>query len=124
MKITSARTFIETAAFTRIIKRGQISDEMLNDLQADIVKGMGNTIPNSGGFKKIRFSAETTGKSGGWRAIFADYPKYNITVLVLAYPKNAQADLTAEQVKELRKLKLATNKELERRYGKKKKTKR
>ena len=122
-KSSRTRVFVETAAFTRLVKHEQISDDMLNELQNDIINGIGDTIRNTLGLKKIRFATKSGGKSGGWRAIYADYPQYNITVLIFAFPKNVQENLTAEQTKELRKIKAITDKEMEKRYGKEKRKK-
>ena len=120
-KSGQSRVFVETAAFTRLVKHERISDGMLHELQNDIINGTGDTIRNTLGLKKIRFATKSGGKSGGWRAIYADYPQYNSTVLIFAFPKNVQENLTADQTKELRKLKAVTDKEMEERYGKKNK---
>jgi len=118
------RLFIETAAFTRLVKSGRISDVMLHNLQNEIITGKGDPIRNTGGLKKIRFAGVTGGKSGVWRAIYADYPQFNITILIFAFPKNVQENLTADQVKELKKIKSVTDQEMVKRYGKKESTKR
>lgn len=47
---------------------------------------------------------ENRGKSGGGRVIYVDVVIRERIYLLLAYPKNVQTDLTAEQKKMMRKL--------------------
>ena len=114
------RLFIETAAFSKIVKDGKITDKMLHNLQNDIIANKGTIIRNTGGLGKIRLATEKGGKSGGWRAIFADYPNLAITVLITAFPKNIQENITAKQAKQLKKLKEQIDKDMELRYVKEK----
>ena len=114
------REFCESLVFTKLVKNGYLTDSQVSDLQKDIMAGQGNTIPQTGGYKKIRLAEVGRGKRGGWRVIFADYPEYCITVIVYAYPKDEQDDLTPDQKKQLRKTKAVLDAEVKRRYGKEK----
>jgi len=55
-------------------------------------------VPGTGGLRKLRFgSAEVSGKSGGNRICYAYFPEFYIVLMMLAYPKNRQINLTNEQ---------------------------
>lgn len=111
------RTFIELPAFTRLVCGKEISDAQVASLQESILNGGGKTISGTGGVRKIRCEYEHKGKSGGWRVLFADYDKEEVTVLVWAYPKNQQANLTESQKKVIRGLKAQLDREIKVRYG-------
>ena len=78
------RTFIELPAFTRLIRSGVISDTMLKAIQTEIMRAGGDVIPGTGGLIKIRAAVGGRGKSGGMRAIYAEYPARSTVVLVVA----------------------------------------
>ncbi len=115
------REFRESEAFTRLIKAGEISDHQLHQLQQDIIAEKGKLIPRTGGYQKIRLEGEGRGKRGGWRVVYADYPQYGFTALVLAYPKNVKDNLTAAEEKQLRIAKAILDQDVENNYGKDKK---
>lgn len=82
------------------------------------MNGLGKTIAGTGGLRKIRCGGEGQGKRGGWRVVFADYPNYGVVILIVAFRKNVQENLTAEQVRDLRQIKEIMDREIERKYGK------
>ncbi|MBM4018889.1 MAG: hypothetical protein FJ288_11255 [Planctomycetes bacterium] len=114
------RTFVELPAFSALIRSGRMADEQLRQLQADIIAGRGVLIPGTGGLRKIRCVAVHGGKRGGWRVVFADYPAFHVTLLVTAFAKNVQDNLSAAEVRDLRNLKALVDSEMEARYGPKK----
>jgi hypothetical protein len=65
------------------------------------------------GFFPAAFPSRT-----GWRVVFADYDQEEVAVLIWAFPKNRQANLTASQKKVVRELKMQLDKEIRLRYGK------
>ena len=111
------REFVELPPFSRLVESARISDDELRRLQKDILKGGGVTMAGTGGFKKIRFAKEGRGKSGGWRAIFADYPEYSVVVLVGAFEKSEKPDLTEADKRALRRRRAILDAEMERDYG-------
>jgi hypothetical protein len=64
----------------------------------------GKIISGSGGLRKLRWSAGGHGKRGGIRVIYYWFVSHEIILLVLAYPKSEQDDLTADQLRQLKKI--------------------
>ncbi len=116
------REFIESPGFTQLVRTGKISDTTLKQLQIDIINGYGEIIPETGGYQKIRCGGEGRGKRGGWRVVFADYPAYQVSVIVFAYPKNTKENLTRIEQQQLKKTKQSLDREVRDRYESKNKT--
>jgi hypothetical protein len=59
-----------------------------------------DVIQGSGGFAKVRVANPKAkrGKSGGYRIIYFDLPKLEITFLFLLYPKSVKENLSSTQV--------------------------
>jgi len=96
---------IETPIFTKRIQE-LISDEEYRLLQAHLVNrpDAGKIIPGSGGLRKLRWSAGGHGKRGGSRIIYYWFVADDIIMLLFAYPKSEQDDLTGEQLRQLKKV--------------------
>ncbi len=96
---------IETPIFTKLIS-GLMNDDEYKDLQEALVTRpeMGALIKNSGGLRKVRWSLEGRGKSGGVRVIYYWMSANDQLYMLLAYPKNEQENLTDAQVSALRKI--------------------
>ncbi len=94
---------IETPIFTKLITQIMSDDEYRALQEALIMRPeLGVVIKNSGGLRKLRWSLQGRGKSGGVRVIYywmnADEQLY----MLLAYPKNEQENLTDMQLNTLR----------------------
>lgn len=111
------REFIDWPQFEKLVKEGSITDSELKQIQNDIMERGGTTIRNTGGVKKMRSQARAGGKRGGWRIIFADYPKFGVVVLIVAYKKVSHEDLTPEEKKAIRVLKEELDKIINEMYG-------
>ena len=97
--------FIETTVFTRALVE-LLNDEAYHSLQLALFlrPELGSAIRGSGGLRKLRWSLPGQGKRGGARVIyFWDEPSETFYMLY-AYRKNAQEDLTAQQLKALSRL--------------------
>ena len=96
---------IETPIFTRRIQE-LISDEEYRLLQTHLVNrpDVGKVLSGSGGLRKLRWSAKGHGKSGGIRVIYYWFVSQEVLLLLYAYPKSEQSDLTSEQLRQLRKI--------------------
>ena len=94
--------FIETSFFTRCITE-VLSDDEYADLQAVLRENpqAGDLIPRGYGLRKIRWRSSGRGKRGGVRIIY--YCRTEETLIMLyAYHKAVQENLTSSQLKGLR----------------------
>ena len=105
MAYNTVVVFLETSAFSRKI-RELLPDEEYRLLQLALVRrpGLGGVIPGAGGIRKARWSAPGRGKRGGARIIYYWQVGSDRFYMLLAYPKSERDNLTAEQVKILRRL--------------------
>jgi len=96
---------VETPIFTRRIQ-AILSDEEYRYLQAQLVQrpNTGKIIPGSGGLRKLRWSASGRGKRGGARIIYYWFVSPAVMLMLFAFPKNEQDDLTPDQMKQLKKI--------------------
>ncbi|OGV28283.1 MAG: hypothetical protein A3F18_03045 [Legionellales bacterium RIFCSPHIGHO2_12_FULL_37_14] len=97
--------FIETPIFTADLKK-LLTDEEYAEFQhylADNPK-IGDVIQNTGGLRKIRWTANGKGKRSGVRVIYYYVTADSQIRLLLIYRKGIQDDLTEVQKKILRKL--------------------
>ena len=95
--------FVETPIFTRRIQE-YMDDEEYAEMQVYLSQrpGAGKVIRGTGGMRKLRWAGSGRGKRGGLRVIYYWWVARDRISLLLAYPKNEQDDLTAEQVKLLK----------------------
>ena len=96
--------FIETPTFTKRVLQ-LLDDEEYSVLQAHLANhpGAGKLIPGSGGLRKIRWAGGGHGERGGLRLIYYWWVAKDRISMLLVYPKSEQDDLSADQVKQLRK---------------------
>lgn len=97
--------FIETSIFTRQIVE-LLDDDEYQELQADLMDdpAIGDLIQGGGGIRKVRCAAKGKGKSGGIRVIYYWLREDGQILMLLAYPKSDQDNLTDQQTATLRKL--------------------
>ena len=97
--------FIETPVFTSSL-RGLLSAEEYRQLQIALLlrPEQGALIRGSGGLRKLRWGAPGRGKRGGLRLIYFWEPNEALFYMLYVYPKNVQDDLTATQLRALRRL--------------------
>lgn len=100
------RSFVLTSGFEKSWADLGLGDDELRVLQSLLINDpeSGDVIQGTGGARKIRIPMEGRGKSGGGRVIYVDVVVRERIYLLLAYPKNVQADLTPEQKKLVRKI--------------------
>jgi mRNA-degrading endonuclease RelE of RelBE toxin-antitoxin system len=96
---------IETSVFTRRVLK-LLSDENYRSFQRFLVADpeAGPLVRHSGGLRKIRWSGYGRGKRGGVRIIYYWAPARETILLLLIYGKNEQDDLTAGQLRILKRL--------------------
>ena len=97
--------FIETPTFTRRVVR-LLGDERYRALQTDLIGDpeKGAIVRGSGGVRKLRWTIEGRGKSGGVRVIYYWISPQQTFLMLLIYGKNEQDNLTSDQLKILRRL--------------------
>ena len=95
---THAVVIVEFKAFTRAIKQ-LMDDDQYRELQEVLVKDpeLGDLIKGTHGLRKVRWRLPGTGKRGGTRIIYYWWVSNDQLLMLLAYPKNKQSDLTPEQ---------------------------
>jgi mRNA-degrading endonuclease RelE of RelBE toxin-antitoxin system len=88
----------ETPIFTRQTEKLFSEDEKreLIDFLAENPLA-GDEIPGTGGVRKVRFAASGRGKRGGARVIYYYLDETIPIYALLAYAKNAQADMTPDE---------------------------
>lgn len=64
----------------------------------------GDVIPQLGGIRKVRFGIKGKGKRGGARGIYVVLRMHELIILLLAYSKDSQEDLSAAQKKAVSKV--------------------
>lgn len=97
--------FIETPTFTRVITRLMPDDDYARfQLELALSPSAGDVIEGTGGLRKIRLAVPGRGKRGGARAIYYYIASASRIILLLAYPKNVQDSLTADQKNALRSI--------------------
>jgi len=82
-----------------------LDDENYAMLQTHLAKHpeAGDVIRGGGGLRKIRWAAKGHGKRGGVRVIYYWWTGKDRISMLFLYPKNEMDDLSAEQLKLLRR---------------------
>ena len=96
--------FVETHLFNRRVQQ-HMDDEESGEMQAFLAlrPEAGKVIKGSGGMRKLRRAGSGRGKRGGLRVIYYWRVARDRISLLMVYPKNEQDDLTADQLKQLKK---------------------
>jgi hypothetical protein len=96
---------VETPTFTRLI-RDVLDEESYRLLQLELAAdpGKGALIPGAGGVRKLRWAASGRGKSGGARVIYYWAKSHEVVLMLAAYAKSDQVNLTPAQARLLRNL--------------------
>ncbi|QND53797.1 type II toxin-antitoxin system RelE/ParE family toxin [Phyllobacterium sp. 628] len=92
---------VRTKRYLKDLKRLGVSDADVNKLEHSIAVDpfAGDVIQGLEGLRKIRFSIGNKGKSGGGRAIYYLMISDDLAIMIFAYRKSEQADLTPDQRK-------------------------
>ena len=105
MAYNGRMVIIETSVFTRQITR-LVNDDSYRALQQELARNpeAGDVIPHSSGLRKIRWPSSTRGKRGGIRVIYWRHAQDETIYMLLAYGKGEKDDLSAVELKTLRRL--------------------
>ena len=102
---------VRTKRYQKDLKRLGMSAEDVSALEQSIASDptIGSVIPGLGGIRKVRFRVGNKGKRGGGRAIYFLMVADDVAIMLFAYAKSEQEDITSDQ----RKAALALLKELQ-----------
>jgi hypothetical protein len=104
------RTFIQLPPFSKyldvLINQEKISKTDFEDFEQELLKNpqTGDVIPGLSGVRKARMKGANTGKRGGFRVDYLDFPEHGKLYLIVLYPKNIKDDLTENEKKCIRRL--------------------
>lgn len=90
---------VRTQRYQRDLKRIGASQADIDQLEFMVASNptVGDVIPGLGGIRKVRFRLGNKGKRGGGRAICFLMVSDELAVMLFAYEKASQADLTEDQ---------------------------
>ena len=96
--------FVETPIFAKRVQQYMDDDEYA-ELQTSLAARpeAGSVIMGSDGMRKLRWAGSGRGKRGGLRVIYYWWVAKDRISMLLLYPKNEMDDLTADQLKLLKK---------------------
>lgn len=110
-------TFVYLSPFVADARRLELVEEDLVELESALLArpDAGATVAGTGGVRKVRFSPSRwhRGKSGAIRVMYAYFPDVAHVYLFLAFGKNEQANVTADQKELCRAYMAAIKKYLE-----------
>lgn len=103
MEIVRTKTY--TKALKRLTKLGATKGNV-EAMEAAIIADpkVGDVIQGAGGLRKVRFGYGQVGKSGGGRTIYFAWLDRDTVILITAYAKVDQEDLTDDERKLFAKL--------------------
>ena len=100
--------FVELNGFSEDWERLGLDDDDLVKLQFQLMEGGKHSpiIAGTGGLRKMRFAPDgwRAGKRGAMRVCFCWLERFGIVLLVTAYAKNEQSDLSARARRIFRQL--------------------
>ena len=90
--------FVETTVFTRQVT-ALMADDEYRLLQESLLRrpAQGAVIKGTGGIRKLRWGDQGRGKRGGLRIIYYWHVERELFLMLYAYGKSEQKDLTAAQ---------------------------
>jgi mRNA-degrading endonuclease RelE of RelBE toxin-antitoxin system len=90
---------VRTNRYLKDLRRLGATEAEIARLEVEVVSNplAGDVIPGLGGLRKLRFGYGGRGKRGGGRAIYFLILVDDVAVMLFAYGKATQEDLTQEQ---------------------------
>jgi hypothetical protein len=97
--------FVYLGLFERT-RSGVLDDAEVKALEDELLTTprLGKVMVNTGGVRKVRVAQQGRGKSGSARVAYLYVPEQATVYFILAFPKNVQGNLTADQKKQVRAL--------------------
>jgi hypothetical protein len=101
-------TFVQLSRFAARWAKLRLNDDDLRALEQMLLRNpdAGAVVAGTGGLRKVRFAPPSrhVGKSGAFRVGYAYFHTADTVYLLAIYPKNEQANFTATEKTEARKL--------------------
>jgi hypothetical protein len=101
-------TFVQLSRFALRWAQLKLNDEDLQALERMLLRNpnAGAVVAGTGGLRKVRFAPPSrhTGKSGAFRVGYTYFQTADTIYLLAIYPKNEQANLTAAEKAEAKKI--------------------
>lgn len=100
------REFIELPEFIERWNELGLMEDDLVELEVYLCKNpeAGNIIKGTGGLRKVRWSLQNKGKSGGIRVLYVDFASYEKMYMITVYPKSEKDNISNEDKTQIRKL--------------------
>ncbi|MCM1268476.1 MAG: type II toxin-antitoxin system RelE/ParE family toxin [Bacteroidales bacterium] len=100
------KTYIQTKEFSKNWDRLGFDDSDLRRLEAQLLHDADKfpIVRGTGGLRKMRFSFENEGKSGGVRVCYVDFVVEEVIYLITVYPKSEKDNLSQKERNEIKKL--------------------
>ena len=98
------RRFVITRVFDSLWKSLGLQDEDLRQLEQSLLQNpaSGPVIRGTGGLRKLRWRKPGTGKSGGIRVLYVDFPEHEILYLISIINKTEKENLSDADKKQIR----------------------
>jgi hypothetical protein len=89
------RTFVELPTFSDDWKKLKMSEEDLREVQTALLANpaSGTVLSECGGIRKLRWGRQGTGKSGGIRIFYYDWPTKSLTFFLAVIAKSKKENL-------------------------------
>ena len=106
------RSFIYMPSFDKECKNIGLNNDDPNEQSSFIAMenailnnpAIGVVMKGTGGIRKFRIALPNTGKSGGARVVYVDFPYYGKTYFIAIFTKSEKENLNKEERNELKKL--------------------
>ena len=96
------RTVIETPTFQKQAEKLWSETERLAFVDWIAANPLaGDVIPGADGARKVRWSRQGSGKSGGARVIYFNLTEQEVVMLVAVYAKADRANMPASEIKKV-----------------------
>lgn len=97
---------VRTQSYRKALKRLRAKAEDIETLEHHLAENpeAGSIIPGLQGVRKIRFRLGNKGKSGGGRAIYYVLMADDVILMLHAYAKSDQGDISPEQRRQIIRL--------------------
>lgn len=100
------RIFVETSGYSKALDSLKDKELFKSFVEKTLIENpkAGDVVKETGGLRKLRVPLAGKGKSGAYRVVYFDHTADGKIFLIALYPKSAQADISPEGKKTIKKL--------------------